>query len=157
MKIPVLPRFKSVDDNQIFWKSILAQSNQFLSCCCSFKPVWTLLGKGLKPLSNLWFGQSCCYASSVKHSSNSENEAMLPLSYHLKCTSVLQVFEDCWRLQNEPCNILPMLESALNLMGFSSSAELEVSSPLAIYSSQWHYWNSNSNLYTITGCPQMRR
>lgn len=84
-----------MDDNQILRKNVLAQSKRFLSWCCSFKPAWTLLGKGLKPLSNLWFGQSRCYASSVKHSSNSENEAMLHLSYHLKFTSVLQVFEDC--------------------------------------------------------------
>lgn len=82
-------------NKQILQKSIIAQSKQFLSRFCSFKPAWTLLGKGLKPLSNVWFGQSCCYASSDKHSSNSENEAMLHLSYHLKITSVLQVFEDC--------------------------------------------------------------
>jgi len=88
MKRSDLPRCKNVDDNQILWNNTLAESKQFLSGCYSFKLAWILLGKGLKALSNLWFGQSRCYASSVKHNSNSENEAMLHLSYHLKFTSV---------------------------------------------------------------------
>lgn len=149
-------------NKQILQKSIIAQSKQFLSWCCSFKPAWTLLGKGLKPLSNVWFGQSCCYASSDKHSSNSENEAMLHLSYHLKFTSVLQVFEDCkvshiilqfsanTGIWSEP-NGFPYLQLS-RVRGF-------LFSPLpcpTIYSSQWHYWNSDSNLYAVTDCPQMR-